>query len=107
MVGDGSSLTVREVAERLTAFSGTFYSQARVRQLADAGYMRVVRRLSAGPGYAHRRIDTASVGELEQVLQVPAGVQRDAAMAELRRRNLGLDESGPTPEGEQGQNNGE
>ncbi|MFJ1539263.1 helix-turn-helix domain-containing protein [Micromonospora chalcea] len=44
----------------------------------------------------HRRILASTVAELRDVLALPDG-QREPAMAELRRRNVGEEPDGPKP----------
>lgn len=64
-----------------------------IRDFADRGLLRVT--YTAG---GHRRIERASIEDLNKVLAMRRGTEREAAMEALRRRNLG-EEPPTTPAG--------
>src|ERR1041385_8403185 len=76
VVGDGKQLRTSEAATALAVSPSTV-----IKYVGD-NLLRTV--WTAG---GHRRIDAASVAELSQVLRIPPGLERDAAMEDLRRRN--------------------
>lgn len=78
MAGDGTWLTVGEAAERL----GGVHPET-IRRYARDGLL-YAKRLPKG----HRRVWAESIGELEAVESMPPGPEKDAAVAELRARNL-------------------
>jgi excisionase family DNA binding protein len=82
VVGDGTWLTVSEAAKRLG-----FYVD-KVREFADDGYLRS-QRPPTRKGHGHRRIEAASVAELQAVMVKPAGPERDAELRALQKRNRG------------------
>lgn len=62
-----------------------------IRDFADRGLLRVT--YTAG---GHRRIERASIEDLNKVLSMRRGPDREAALEALRRRNLGEDPPPPT-----------
>ena len=83
VVGDGTTLRLAEVMERLAPFG---YTVDRVREMADAGYLKVTRPPKIGSGTPHRRFYTASVDALVLALALP-DQERDAAMEALKTAN--------------------
>lgn len=85
---DPGELTPAEVAKRLGV------STATVRRYDERGLLRPARRLL---GSNYRRYSPDSVAELQAMLAIPFGPEREAALLELRDRNLRL-EADPRPE---------
>jgi hypothetical protein len=86
VVGDGTYL---KMSEALTRLRPRGYSADRVRQLADAGYLRSTRPPATGlrQGTPHRRIEAASLDEYEAALNLPQAA-RDVELEAMRARNL-------------------
>jgi hypothetical protein len=83
VVGDGKTLRLAEVMERLAPFG---YTEDRVRETAAAGYLKVTRPPKIGRGTPHRRFYTESVDALVRVLSLP-DQERDSAMEALKAAN--------------------
>jgi excisionase family DNA binding protein len=90
VVGDGRQLRTAEAAERLNVSESTVVKWER------DGLLRAMRTAGGGRGRGHRRIDADSVAELQRVLAMPDGPDRDATLEDLRRRNRG---GGASPSG--------
>jgi hypothetical protein len=80
-------LSLAEVVRRLNALGVGVWEPQRARRLIDNGYLFAVRRPKVGRGASWRSVDPVSLAQLEQVLALPMGPDRDAALEALRVGN--------------------